>query len=144
MTDPTPRWHYRFDNFSRALTLLRQAVDESTARQFSALEQEGLIQRFEYTWELAWKVLKDYLDAQGVVLATVTPAAVIKAANAARIIGDGDIWMRALEARNRLSHTYSLKTFEQTIADIRTHYLAALETLQRRLLGEFPARGPHA
>ena len=144
MTDPTPRWHYRFDNFARALALLRQAIDESTVRQLSALEQEGLIQRFEYTWELAWKLLRDYLDAQGVVLATVTPAAVIKAANAARIIEDGDTWMKALDARNRMSHTYSLRSFERVIADIRTHYLAALDGLYRRLLGETPAGSPDA
>ena len=99
MTDETPRWHHRFDNFSRALSLLREGIGLLDERALTPLEQEGVIQRFEYTWELAWKVLKDYLDAQGVVLATVTPAAVIKAANAARIIDDGDTWMRALEAR---------------------------------------------
>ena len=134
-----PRWIYRFDNFARALALLREAVETMQVRELSQLEKEGLVQRFEYTWELAWKVLKDYLESQGVVLATVTPGSVIRAAYAAKIIADGDTWMRALDARNRMSLTYSLKAFEQIIADIRQHYRAALEALEANLATQ--ARG---
>ncbi len=133
MPPEKPRWIYRFENFSRALSLLRDAVDLMQARELTQLEQEGVIQRFEYTWELAWKVLRDYLEQGGVVLKTVTPASVIKAAVAARIVPQGEVWMRALDARNRMAHTYSLKAFEQIIADIRTHYLSALETLHLTL-----------
>ena len=78
--DPTPRWHYRYDNFHRAHSLLREAVELMHERALTPLEQEGAIQRFEYCWELAWKTLKDYLEQQGIQLPTVTPAAVLRAA----------------------------------------------------------------
>ncbi|MFM9977956.1 MAG: nucleotidyltransferase substrate binding protein [Sphingomonadaceae bacterium] len=124
-----PRWQHRFDNFSRAFLLLREAIEISTDRELSQLEKEGVIQRFEYTWELAWKTLKDVLDDQGVVLATVTPKSVIKEAFAAKLIDDGDIWMRALDARNQMSHVYNLKVFEQVIAAIRSDFLALFDDL---------------
>ena len=74
--DAKLRWQYRFDNYRRAFLLLREAVERMESASLTQLEKEGLIQRFEYTWELAWKVLKDYLEQQGVVLETVTPLAV--------------------------------------------------------------------
>ena len=127
--DDKPRWQYRFDNYGRAFVLLREAFEASEERELSQLEREGIIQRFEYTWELAWKTLKDYLDFQGLVVESVTPRAVLKAAYGAGIISQGDDWMRALDARNKMSHTYNFKVFEQVIADIRATYLALLDQL---------------
>lgn len=134
MENTKPRWIYRLDNYSRAFTLLREAMEIRQERELTQLEKEGVIQRFEYTWELAWKLLKDYLDSNGVALDTITPAAVIKAAFAAKIIENGDVWMRALDARNKMSHTYNFKTFEQTIADIQKDYLAVLDSLHLTML----------
>ena len=65
------RWHYRFRNFSRAFSLLREALEEE-ASTLNQLEREGVIQRFEYTFELAWNLLKDRLEYDGVSLPTVT------------------------------------------------------------------------
>ncbi|MBQ1657122.1 MAG: nucleotidyltransferase substrate binding protein [Rhodocyclaceae bacterium] len=62
------RWKYRFENYKRAFILLREAIEQETLSQ---LEQEGTIQRFEYTMELAWKVMKDYLESQNVVFGQV-------------------------------------------------------------------------
>lgn len=78
MSDPTPRWHYRFDNFHRAFSLLRDAMEQE--QPLSQLETEGVIQRFEYTMELAWKTLKDYLESENVVLDQITPRTVIRRA----------------------------------------------------------------
>lgn len=124
-----PRWEYRFDNFQRAYTLLREAIEISQKRELSQLEKEGVIQRFEYCIELAWKTLKDYLEAQNLVLEQVTPRAVIKEAFAAKLIEKGQVWMDALDARNKMSHTYDIKQFEAVIEDIRAHYLAVIEAL---------------
>jgi nucleotidyltransferase substrate binding protein (TIGR01987 family) len=129
-----PRWRHRFDNYKRAFVLLREAMETRADRPLNQLEQEGVIQRFEYTWELSWKVLKDYLEDKGVVLATVTPSAVIRAAFAARVIDDGELWMNALDARNKMAHTYNFKTFETVIADIEKVYLALFDALHMRLL----------
>ncbi|MBJ7900351.1 MAG: nucleotidyltransferase [Cyanobacteria bacterium RI_101] len=122
-----PRWHYRFDNYRRALLLLREAM--ALERPLTPLEKEGAIQRFEYTMELAWKTLKDYLEAEGVVLAQVTPRAVLRRGFEANILARGEIWQQALDARNKMSHTYNIEDFEQVIADIRLHYLDALGEL---------------
>lgn len=130
MTTPEkPRWLYRLENYGRAFSLLREAMEIMDSRPLTQLEKEGVIQRFEFTWELAWKLLKDYLEASGVALETITPAAVIRAGFAAKIIQEGDIWMQALDARNKMSHTYNFKIFEKIIEDIRARYFARLEEL---------------
>jgi nucleotidyltransferase substrate binding protein (TIGR01987 family) len=130
----TPRWVYRFDNFKRAFALLSEAIQMIRERKISALEQEGVIQRFEYTWELTWKVLKDYLEYTGIILETVTPAAVIKAAIAANIIKNGDVWMSALDSRNKMSHTYDFKKFEKIVISIERDYYPELECMRLKML----------
>ena len=132
MTDPTPRWHYRFNNYRRAFTLLREAIEQEDP--LTQLEKEGVIQRFEYTMELAWKTLKDYLESEGVVFEQITPRAVIRRAFEAGIIKQGETWQYALDARNRMSHTYNFDTFEQVINDIHKNYLAVFGELYEFLL----------
>ena len=134
MTDDKPRWLYRFDNYKRAFGLLREAMEIVEEREVSQLEKEGIIQRFEYTWELAWKVLRDYLTYQGVVIDTATPRATIRAAFAANVITNGEVWMETLDARNKMSHTYDFKTFEKIIAAIQSDYLALFDQLHETLL----------
>ena len=129
-----PRWRHRFENYSRAYRLLREAVETAEARSLSTLEKEGLVQRFEYTWELAWKVLRDYLFAEGIVLNTVTPRSVLRAAYAAGVIADGEIWLAALDARNKMAHVYSQEAFETVVGEIRSRYLAVLDGLHMTLL----------
>ncbi len=65
------RWKQRFQNFDKAFVLLRSAFDDRNLEDFSDLEQEGIIQRFEFTFELAWKTIKDYLQDNGVIRSTV-------------------------------------------------------------------------
>ena len=142
--DEKPRWLYRFDNYKRAFALLREAIETLETREMTQLEKEGTIQRFEFTWELAWKVMKDYLESQGVVFDTVTPSGVIKAAFAARFIEDGEVWMKTLDARNQMSHTYNIKTFEATINDIRSTYLPILDSLHMKLLEKAVEANRHA
>ena len=134
-----PRWRIRFENFSRAVERLGEAAAAMRLRPLSDLESEGVVHRFEYTWELAWKVVKDYLDAQGVAFATITPASVLRTALGAGLINDGDTWMKALEARNLMSHSYSRRAFERTVEEIRTSYLTMFEGLHDRLASEIAA-----
>jgi nucleotidyltransferase substrate binding protein (TIGR01987 family) len=136
MENETPRWVYRFDNYKRAFLLLREGIQAMQERELTHLEKEGMIQRFEYTWELAWKTLKDYLDFEGVVLDKVTPASVLRAAFEAKIIKNGDAWMSALDSRNKMSHTYDLKTFEKVIQDIKDHYLKLFDDLHFFMMEE--------
>ncbi len=131
-----PRWMYRFENYRRAFSLLREAIETLEARELTQLEKEGVIQRFEYCWELAWKSLKDYLEYSGVVLVQVTPASVIRSAFEAKIIADADSWMKALDARNKMSHVYDFEKFEQVIKDIQGGYLRLFDDLQMFLMEE--------
>lgn len=120
------RWKQRFENFERAFSLLNEAF-EKDIDDMSDLEKEGVVHRFEYTFELAWKTLKDYLIYSGVVLDQITPRKVIKEAFAAKIIDDGQIWIDMLEQRNLMSHTYDSETFEAVFGSISQRYITALE-----------------
>lgn len=124
-SDPDVRCQQRFQNFDRALTLLRAAVAEGPGK-LNQLEKEGVVQRFEYTLELAWKTAKDYLEHSGLLISPVTPRQVLKEAVAANIIADGQVWIDMLNHRNLLSHTYDLAVFEQAVQAVVDRYLAAL------------------
>jgi nucleotidyltransferase substrate binding protein (TIGR01987 family) len=129
-----PRWMYRFDNYKRAFMLLREAIEMMEVRPLSQLEKEGVIQRFEYTWELALKMLNDYLSYEGKILNRITPASVIRAAFEAKIIKEGDLWMQAMDARNKMSHVYDVKKFEEVIAHIHSHYLQLFDDLHLSMM----------
>ena len=122
------------DNFERAFLLLREVMQIIQERKLSPLEQEGVIQRFEYTWELTWKVLKDYLEYSGIVFDIIAPRSVIKEAIAAKVIDNGDIWMDALDSRNKMSHTYSYKDFEKIITSIEKNYYPELDNFYLKML----------
>ena len=125
------RYKQRYQNFLRALTLLRDGFDKEGDKKFSQLEKEGLIQRFEYTFELAWKTFKDYLEYSGVQLEEATPRKVIKACAKAGIFShagiDADIYLNMMLERNLLSHTYDLERFEKALIKIENEYLNQLE-----------------
>ena len=133
-TSETPRWVYRFENYKRAFLLLREAIETMQEQELTQLEKEGMIQRFEYTLELAWKVLKDYLSHEGVVLDKETPRFVIREAFSAKIITQGELWQEALDARNKMSHTYDFEQFEQVIQKIRNQYLGLFDDLHFSML----------
>ncbi|HEV7925429.1 MAG TPA: nucleotidyltransferase substrate binding protein [Verrucomicrobiae bacterium] len=131
--NPDIRWKQRFQNFGRGFVLLREAL-ERKPESLSMLEKEGVIQRFEYTFELAWKTIKDYLEEGGLVISPVTPRQVIKEAFAAKVISDGDVWIRMLDNRNLLSHTYDSSVFEQAVEAIAAQYLSAMAKLHEFFL----------
>ena len=120
------RWKQRFSNFSRALSLLREAMEEDVF-SLKQLEKEGIIQRFEYTFELAWKVLKDKMEFDGIVLDQISPKAVVRQAFAAKYINDPDTWLKMIGDRNLISHTYDFVKFEAVIQSIADSYLPMLD-----------------
>jgi len=133
--DQDIRWKQRFQNFEAAYRLLAEALADGDS-ELSDLEKEGVVQRFEYTYELAWKTLKDYLEASGLVIAPVTPKQVIKEAFAAKLLADGAVWVRMLDHRNLLSHTYDRSVFDAAISAIENDYLPVIGELYRRLKEE--------
>lgn len=123
-----PRYHYRFAQFSKAFEMLREAVE--SVEQLNRLEQEGLIQRFEYSFELGWKLMKDYLQDQGIT--TTSPPQTIKTAFSEGLLQDGDSWIIMLESRNLLSHTYNEEQFYRAIELIESTFFPNLIDLKHR------------
>ena len=112
---------------------MREALQHGPTA-LSPLEKEGVIQRFEYTFELAWKTIKDFLEAGGLTIAPLTPRQVLKEAFAAKVIGDGQAWIDMLDHRNLLSHTYDFSVFEKAVDAIAKRYLPAMEELHAYLV----------
>ena len=129
------RWQYRFNNFSRAYSLLREAL-EGGIEPLNQLELEGVVQRFEFTFELSWNLLKDRLQYDGVIIPDVTPRNVIRAACKAELIDECEDWIDMLIDRNRMSHTYDLERFEEVVDNILVRYLALFDALYQRLMLE--------
>ena len=100
------RWKQRFENFNKVYILLEKYSKE---QNLSELEQAGIIQFFEVTFELAWKVLKDYLEKDGFIVKS--PRETIKQAFQNDLINDGHIWIEALANRNLTTHTIEFRLF---------------------------------
>jgi len=122
MTDK-PRWQYRFDNYRRAYFLLREICDRYRQEELEQIAKEGMIQRFEFCMELAWKTIKDYMEHNHIVFSQVFPSIVIREAGIAKLIAAPEIWLRALDDRNAMSHTYDFEKFDEVIAHISASYI---------------------
>ena len=131
------RWIQRFSNYKRAMTLLREMVQgEVDLLALEPIAKEGTIQRFEYTFELAWKTLKDKMEHDGLVFERVSPKYVLKLAYQTKYITNIEIWLEMSNDRNLLSHTYNFATFDAILSKIESDYFAALDSLYTQLLEE--------
>jgi nucleotidyltransferase substrate binding protein (TIGR01987 family) len=126
------RFFQRFSDFSRALMRL----DEALSVPKSDLIRDAVIQRFEFTFELAWKTMKLWLSWQGVEVHT--PAQVLAEALQAGLIIDGNGWSRMQESRNWTSHTYNLELAEAVDAFLRSQGLALFKQLELSLQRQGP------
>jgi nucleotidyltransferase substrate binding protein (TIGR01987 family) len=128
---PDIRWKQRFSNYTRAFQSLTEAVELSQQRELSSLEQQGLIQSFEFTHELAWKMLKDYLEYQGI-------PNIVGSRDASRfafqneLIQDGAVWMQMIAARNQTTHTYNIKVAQAVVESILLQFYPALNQLANK------------
>lgn len=133
MTSPNQdiRWLQRFQNYQKALAQLTQAVDLSRQRALSKLEQQGLIQGFEYTHELAWNTLKDFLEARGAA-AIFGSRDTTRAAFTAGLIDQGEVWMQMIQSRNQSTHTYNEEMMTQIVTAVIQTYMAEFTKLQSK------------
>ena len=132
MSDYDIRWIQRANHFDKAFSQLKEAVELAGRRELSRLEAQGLIQGFEYTHELAWKTLKDFLEARG-VRDLYGSRDTSRAAFSAGLIEDGETWMEMIRSRNLTTHTYNEATAAQIVAAILDTYFAEFQGLQTRL-----------
>ena len=118
------RWKQRLQNFEKSYQLLENTLQIKSP---SEAERAGLIQFFEMTFELAWKMMKDYLQEQG--FSVDSPKEAIKQAFQSNLIADGHGWIDALNDRNLTTHTYQEETAVKVEQKIRNDYFPLLQTL---------------
>jgi nucleotidyltransferase substrate binding protein (TIGR01987 family) len=126
------RWIQRFNHFVKALRQLREAVELAQKRPLSKLEEQGLIQAFEFTHELAWNTLKDFLEEQGVHDLYGSRDTTREAFKTGLIV-NGEAWMNMIQSRNLTSHTYEEATAKEIVSAVRKTYYAEFETLRVKL-----------
>ena len=127
------RWIQRYSNFHKAcLRLLEVTESGKTMDSLSELETEGLVQRFEYTFELSWKVLQDYLKYKGYSFMT-GPNGTMKMAFEDGLISDHDGWRKMLLSRNVLSHVYDEREILSVVKLIYSDYAPLLKSLDLKL-----------
>ena len=131
MTAKDIRWIQRFSNFQKAFGQLSDAVELAAERELTDLEKQGLIQAFEYTHELAWNLLKDFLESRGVQNLYGSRDASREAFQAG-LIKNGETWMEMITSRNQTTHTYDEKTVEEIKNAILHSYYFEFEALQAR------------
>ena len=123
------RWKQRFGSFSKALHQLQRALEIASP---SDLEKEGTIQRFEFCHELAWKVMKDFLEYEG-IQGMIGSRSATREAFQKNLIQEGKLWMRMIESRNRTVHAYSREILEQEYSLIAAHYVRLLEQFHKTM-----------
>ena len=141
------RWEQRFSNFVKALHKLTQAVEYIKQNVIDEVEpidesdlgdvldeivKEGLIQRFEYTHELAWNVMKDYAAYQGNTNIGGSRDATREAFQL-QLISDGNVWMKMIGSRNKTSHTYNEEIAAEIYYNILNDYYPALIEFQKNM-----------
>lgn len=131
MADDT-RWLQRLDSFKRARQQLQSAVDLNQIRPLSELEKQGLIQAFEFTHELAWNVMKDYLRSLGSD-ALIASRDSTRAAFKAALIEDGESWMDMIVSRNLSFHTYNRDTANALVQKIAYGYASLFALLEQKM-----------
>ncbi|MBM5804119.1 MAG: nucleotidyltransferase [Cyanobacteria bacterium K_DeepCast_35m_m2_155] len=125
------RWKQRFDNLQRAYRRLRSMLELAAQDPESEVIRMAVIKAYEFTFELSWKTLKDYLSYNG--LDARLPREVIKQAFATGLLIDGQLWIDMLEERNLMAHTYDDARAKAAVNQIQTRYLAGLAQLHTLL-----------
>ena len=132
MTSHDIRWRQRSSNYRRALARLVEAVELSGQRPLSDLERQGLIQAFEFTHELSWKTLKDFLASRGIE-ELYGSRDTTREAFAQGLITDGEAWMEMIRHRNLSTHTYDEATVQEIVTAVVSCYIVAFQELETRL-----------
>ena len=127
--DPDIRWIQRRKSFSAALEQLRAAVDLSSERPLSDLECRGLIKSFEFTHELAWNLLKDILQWQG-VNGLLGSRDAVRRAFSGGLIDNGEVWMEMITSRNQTARTCNEEAAGEIAEKVRKSYLDAFNALE--------------
>lgn len=119
------RFEERKQDLINATNRLKEALNEEE----NEIMIDAVLHRYEFTFELAWKTLEDYLEYLGITVNTGSPREVIKESFAHELISDGEIWIKMMLARNSLSHLYDEETSRQVYNEIKNEYIYQIEKL---------------
>ncbi len=122
------RFSERKEDYGKALLKLEESLKEEP----SEIVIDGILHRFEFTFELAWKTIKDYLEYMGISEKIGSPRENIQLAYKQGIISDGELWIEIMLARNSLSHLYDEETSRKIYEKIKTSYIKALKELEEK------------
>jgi nucleotidyltransferase substrate binding protein (TIGR01987 family) len=125
------RWQQRLENLSKALSRLQEAVLGVDKEPHNRLYQIALVTCFQFTFELSWKVIKDYLNHTGVAVSL--PREVIKQASHHQIVQDKQTWIDMLESRHILVQIYQESPLDQIKETIKKRYFPAIQQIHRKL-----------
>lgn len=121
------RWKQRFDNLQKAYRRLRCALEIHQQDSNDELMRMAVIKAYEFTFELSWKTLKDFLAYNGID--AKLPREVLKQAYATGLVSDGQLWIDMLEERNLMAHTYDDTRARKAVDQIQERYLSGLQQL---------------
>ena len=133
MADILPRWEQRLDSYHKALNRLAEVVNVMNSRELNEFEADGLVQRFEFTFELAWKLIKSYAEFQ------VTDKEIMGSRDAFRwafdngLITDCQSWMEMVKRRNDTSHTYDEATATEVVQLVKSTYFQLFVDLLNKM-----------
>ncbi|MGI6145596.1 MAG: nucleotidyltransferase substrate binding protein [Peptococcia bacterium] len=120
----------KLQNYQKAIQRLREGINKYNGQD--DLSRDGLIQRFEFTFELAWKTLKTVFEAEG-LLGLNSPKTVLREAYAAELINDDDTWLKMLNDRNTTAHIYSEDLAKEICQNIKEKYVYELTKLAEKI-----------
>jgi nucleotidyltransferase substrate binding protein (TIGR01987 family) len=119
------RWHQRYEYFCKALVRFSEVA---MTRDLNDIEENGMIQRFEFTLELGWKVMRDFLFSEGI--SVWSPKETMRQAFESGYISDWQVWMDMIDLRNTFSHDYDGTFFHKHEVFLRNEAFGALKDLQ--------------
>ena len=123
------RFEQRKQDFEKALTRLEEALKEEP----TDIIIDGILHRFEFTFELSWKMMKDYLEMQGIIEKTGSPREIIQNGYKQGIVENGEVWIRMMLARNNLAHLYDEATSRKIYEEIKNEYIGLFKKLKSYL-----------
>ncbi|RMD04327.1 nucleotidyltransferase [Clostridium autoethanogenum] len=123
----------RIYDFINALSRLREALEKDITDDIIV---DGIIQRFEFTFEQSWKVMKLYLEDQGILDEALAPRSTIRVAFKHKIISNGDLWIEMMLDRNRTSHMYDETIAKNIVERIKKVYINEFNDLEKFLKGQ--------
>ncbi len=131
------RWIQRFNSYKKAFATLERSVVAAQERKLNEMEEQGLVQSFEFTFELSWKLLKDYLESKGFRDFHGSKDS-FKLAFQEGLISDGEIWMEMIDNRNRSSHTYEEGIARLIISLVLSKYFLKFKELSEKMSSYLP------